>query len=79
MQKISIIAEVQGKIFKTCLNQKNKYPGSDKRLALTLTLRLTLGLGLELTPGKTISVEDQVGVTSTIILFSSTQVLKIFP
>ena len=31
-----------------------------------------------LTPGKTISVEDQVGVTSTIILFSSTQVLKIF-
>ena len=32
-----------------------------------------------LTPAKTISVEDQVGVTSTIILFSSTQVLKIFP
>ena len=31
-----------------------------------------------LTPGKTISVEDQVGITSTIILFSSTQVLKIF-
>ena len=56
MQKISIVVEVEGKIFKTCLN--NLYPGSDDKLTLTLTLRLTLGLGLGLTPGKMISGEN---------------------
>ena len=58
MQKISIVVEVQENIFKTCLNKKNLYPGSDNKLTLTLTLRLTLGLGLELTAGKMISVEN---------------------
>ena len=58
MQKISIVVEVQGKIFKTCLNKKNLYPGSDEKLTLTLTLRLTLGLELELTPRKMISGEN---------------------
>ena len=58
MQKISIVVEVQGKIFKTFLNKKILYPGSDDKLTLTLILRLTLGLGLELTPGKMISVEN---------------------
>ena len=58
MEKISIVVEVQGKIFKTCLNKKKLYRGSDNKLTLTLTLRLTLGLGLGLTPGKTISVEN---------------------
>ena len=38
--------------------RKNIYSGSDPKLTLTLTLSLTLGLGLELTPGKTITVEN---------------------
>ena len=53
MQKISIVEDVQGKIFKTCVNEKF-YPKSDPKL----TLSLTLGLGLGLTTGKTISVEN---------------------
>ena len=56
MQKISIVVDVQGKIFKTCEEKKN-YSGSDPKLTPTLTLSLTLGLGLGLTPGKTISVD----------------------
>ena len=57
MQKISIFVDVQGKIFKTCGDEKIFYPKSDPKLTLALTLSLTLGLGLGLTPGKTISVE----------------------
>ena len=57
MQKISIVVDVQGKIFKTCVQKKNIYSGSDPKLTLTLTLSLTQGLGLGLTAGKTISVE----------------------
>ena len=55
MQKISIIEDVQGKIFKTCVNEKIFYYKTDPKLTLTLTLSVTLGLGLGLTPGKTIS------------------------
>ena len=33
--------------------------GGDPKLTLTLTLSVTIGLGLELTPGETISVENQ--------------------
>ena len=58
MQKFSIVVDVQGKIFKNCVDQKNFYPRSDPKLTLTLILSLTLGLGLELTPGKTIRVEN---------------------
>ena len=54
MQKISIVVDVQGKIFKTCVDEKEFYPGSDPKL----TLPLTLGLRLGLTPGKKISVEN---------------------
>ena len=57
MQKISIVVDVKGKIFKTC-EDKIFYPKSDPKLTLTLTLSLTLGLGLGLTPGKTIRVEN---------------------
>ena len=58
MQKISIVVDVHEKIFKTCLNKKKLYPGSDNKLTLTLSLSLTLGLGLGLTPRKRISVEN---------------------
>ena len=58
MQKIGIVVDVQGKIFKTGLQKKYIYFGSDPKLTLTLTLSLTLGLGLRLTPRKTISVEN---------------------
>ena len=54
MQNISIVVEVQGKIFQTCVDEKILHPGSDPKL----TLSLTLGLGLGLTPGKKISVEN---------------------
>ena len=57
MQKMSIVVDVQEKIFNTCVDRKFLYPGSDPKLTLTLTLSLTLGLGLGLTPGKTIGVE----------------------
>ena len=59
MQKISIVVDVQRKIFKTCVDKKIFYPKSDPKLTLTLTLSLTLGLGLGLTPEKTISVENR--------------------
>ena len=58
MQKISIVIDVQGKIFKTCVDEKIFNPKSDPKLTLTLTLSLTLGLELGLTPGKTISPEN---------------------
>ena len=60
MQKMSIVIDVQGKMFETCVNEKFLYPGSDPKLTLTLTLTLTLGLGLGLTPrkSKTIGVEN---------------------
>ena len=58
MQKISMVVDIQGKIFKTCVDEKIFYPGSDPKLTLTLTLSLTPGLGLGLTPAKTISVEN---------------------
>ena len=58
MEKISIVVDVQGKIFKTGVDQKNFYFGSDPKL--TLTLSLTLGLGLGVSPGKTISVQNLV-------------------
>ena len=58
MQKISIFVDVQGKIFKACVDEKIFFSGSDPKLTLTLTLSLILGLGLGLTPGKTISVEN---------------------
>ena len=58
MQKISIVVDVQGKIFKTWVDEKFFYPKSDPKLTLTLTLSLTLGLGLELTPGKMMNVEN---------------------
>ena len=57
MQKISIVLDVQGKIFKTWVD-KNIYFGSDLKLTLTLTLSLILGLGLGLTPRKRIRVEN---------------------
>ena len=53
MQKISIVVDVQGKIFKSREDKKN-YFGSHPKLILSLTL----GLGLGLTPGKTRSVEN---------------------
>ena len=58
MQDMSIVVDVQGKIFKTCVDEKRFYPGSEPKLTLTLTLSLALGLGLGLIPGKTISVEN---------------------
>ena len=58
MQNKSIVVDVQGKIFKTCLDENFFYPGSDLKLALTLTLSLTLALGLGLSLGKTISFEN---------------------
>ena len=58
MQKISIVVDVQGKIFKTCVDKKIFYPKTDPKLTLTLTLSLIPELGLGLTPGKTISVEN---------------------
>ena len=58
MQKMSIVIDVQGKMFETCVNEKFLYPRSDPKLTLTLTLTLTLGLGLGLTPRKTIGVEN---------------------
>ena len=58
MEKISIVVDVQGIIFKTWVDEKNIYSGSDPKLTLTLTLSLTVGLGLGLTPGKTIRVEN---------------------
>ena len=56
MQKISIVVDVQGKIFKTRVDEKIFNPGSNPKLTLTLSLTLRLGWGL--TPGKTISVEN---------------------
>ena len=56
MEKISIVIDVQGKIFKTGVEKKNIYFGSHPKLILTLALTLTLRLGLVLTPAKTISV-----------------------
>ena len=53
---MNIIVDVQGKIFKSCVDEKFFYFGSDPKL--TLTLSLTLGLGLGLTPLKTISIEN---------------------
>ena len=58
MEKISIVVDVEGKMFQTCVDEKFFYPKSDPKLTLTLTLSLTLGLGLGLTPGKTRSVEN---------------------
>lgn len=58
MQKMSIVIDVQGKMFETCVNEKFLYPGGDPKLTLTLTLTLTLGLGLGLTSRKTIGVEN---------------------
>ena len=58
MQKISMVVDVQGNIFKTCADENFFFPGSDPKLTITLTLSLTLGLGLGLTPGKTISVDN---------------------
>ena len=58
MEKIRIVVDVQANIFKTCVDEKIFYPGSDPKLTLTLTLSLILGLGLGLTPRKTISVEN---------------------
>ena len=54
------MVEVQEKMFKSCLDEEFFYVQSDLKLTLTLTLTvtLTLGLGLELTPWKTISVEN---------------------
>ena len=54
MQKINIVIDVQGKIFKTRKDKKKNYFGSHPKLTLTLTP----GLGLGLTPGKTISVQN---------------------
>ena len=59
MQKFSIVVDVQGKIFKACVDKKNFYPRSDPKLPLTLILSLTLGLGLRLTPRKRIGVGNQ--------------------
>ena len=56
MQNINIVVKVQGKIFKSCVDEKFFYLWSD--LKVILTLSLTLGLGLGLTPGKTMSVEN---------------------
>ena len=58
MQKISIVIDFQGKIFKTRDDKKKNYFGSHPKLTLTLTLSLTPGLGLGLTPGKKISVQN---------------------
>ena len=58
MQKISIVVDVQGKIFKTSVDETFFSPKSGPKLTLTLTLSSTSGLGLGLTPGKTISVEN---------------------
>ena len=56
MQNINSVVNVQGKIFKSCVDEKIFYLRSD--FEVTLTLSLTLGLALRLTPGKTISVEN---------------------
>ena len=58
MQKISIVVDVLGKIFKTREDKKKNYFGSYPKLTLSLTLSLNLGLGLGLIPGKTISVQN---------------------
>ena len=58
MEKISIVVDVYRKIFKTGVDKKKFYFGSDPKLTLALTLSLTLGLGLGLTRGKTISVQN---------------------
>ena len=58
MQKISIVIDVQGKIFKTREDKRKNYFGGHPKLTLTVTLSLTRGLGLGLTPGKTISVQN---------------------
>ena len=58
MQKISIVVDVQGKIFKTGVDKNIFYFGSHPKQTLTLTLSLTLSLGLGLTPEKTRNVEN---------------------
>ena len=58
MQKISIFEDVQGKIFKTCVDEKIFYPKSDSKPTLTLTLSLTLGLWLGLASGKRVVVKN---------------------
>ena len=58
MQKISILVDVRGKIFKTREDKKKNDFGSQPKLTRTLTLSLTLGLGLGLTPGEMISVQN---------------------
>ena len=58
MQKISIVVDVQGKIFKTREDKKKNYFGSHPKLTVTLTLSLTPGFGLGLTPGKRVSVQN---------------------
>ena len=68
MQKISIVVDVQGKIFKTCVDKKIFYPKTDPKLTLTLTLSLIPGLGLGLAWGH---FQNK--------YFLCTQVLKIFP
>ena len=59
MQKISIVLDVQGKIFKTWVD-KNIYFGSDLKLTLTLTLSLILGLGLGFNPNRSLRVRVRV-------------------
>ena len=56
MEKINIVVNDQGKIFKSCVDKNFFYFRSD--LKLTLTLSLTLGLGLGLTLGITMNVEN---------------------
>ena len=55
MQNTNIVVNFQGKMFKSCVDEKF-YLRSD--LKLTLTLSWTLGLGLGLTPEKTKSVDN---------------------
>ena len=53
---MNIVIDVQGKMFKSCVDENFFYPRSDPNLILILSLTLRVGLGL--TPGKTISVEN---------------------
>ena len=56
MQNMNIVIDVQGKMFKSCVDENFFYPRSDPNLILILSLTLRVGLGL--TPGKTISVKN---------------------
>ena len=58
MQSMNIAVDVQGKMFKSCVDENFYYKRCDLKPTPTVTATLTLALGLRFTPRKTISVEN---------------------